>query len=985
LDNHKVDFFIQAAILDKYIKLENPADDSVAIGVVIKRVKESQDLRRYFFGQYPSPGWAIILYENGFFESPPNVIDTESGYKIPNWRLSSYLANVASEASNIVDLVVNEIQTDNPVIHSDLIKALIKIPASKAATHTQKVLNWLKNEFTGWEIAENTSGLILHLAENEYFEESMQLLNAMISPPPSKAQKKGEHYWGGEVRFKYELSYLKPDFWEYTIPKLGEIDPKEIIGVLEKNLLKAVRIEIFAKDREYSDSDWLTYGWRSSVGDSSQDRRDNYKDRILVSLRDILDSWIKEEPLKAENVIEDYLNRDEVILQRLAIFLIAIHSPKYPELCYGLLKRKNLHRDPKFNNEYFTLLGEAYPNLSSDDKQRVLSIILDGPDPKRIENLATEIAIERGVNKEEYARRYKATWIRDRLWMIKESLPENLHKQLMEYCKDYGYPEHPEFLVWSSGAFTVAEISPLSEEELANLSPENLLEYIKTWRPDPTQQFGPTQVNIRGLSDAVASLLVMYPEQYKLLYKRLPEAPPSVSASLFILAREQCKKGIEVPRKQLLELAYSTAEIIYTEGTSNWNEDNFGARIAAIQFIYEALSVNDFLPIEFISYIETIVLLYLQDSNPDEDHDNPPEGYVGHGDPITQALNTIRPIALTCLMVIIRKRLDILENGSSKENLLTKQIKETFESKLDKSKDSSWAVHSIFGQYFALLTNLDWDWIHSKTHLIFPLDVSGESLRYFTAAWEAYVIFTNPSGKLLYTLSSQYLYAIHLLSEGKTTKTHLNYVSRLSEHLLLDYLWSPYDLMGEQSENKPLVLLFSLCNHEIRSRVIWTLWRMLDPNLPDQWNKFWKNIKAFWKWRINEASLSSYPHEFKDEMEEFSHFPIIAPRSESIGSLWPFLEPLVQFAGDFRVWRNLEEFLADRVEEFPDKTIGFYLYLHEHSPESEYGFHHYGEESDKILYTAVRNDSSRRDALKVIDIIFRKGNDRYRELYEEYT
>ena len=807
----------------------------------------------------------------------------------------------------------------------------------------------------------------------------------MISPLPSKAQKNGEHYWGGEARFKFELSYLKPDFWDYTIPNLGELDSNKTIGVLEKNLLDAIRLEITAKNREYSDEDWLTYGWRSSVGDTSQDRRDDYKNRILVSLRNILDKWIKNDPREAKHTVEDYLIRDEVILQRLAIYLIAKNSMIYPELSSELLKRKDIHREIKFNNEFFKLLEEGYPNLSPDDKQKVISIILDGPDPKKIENLAKEVAIEKGENEEEISKRYKAAWVRDRFWMIKELLPEDIYSQLMEYCERYGDPFHPGFLAWSSEASTVTEISPLSEEDLLKLSPEELLEYLKTWRPEPSQQFGPTQVSIRGLSDAVASLIIEFPEKYKLLYKRLPEAPPVISASLFILAREQCKKKIEVPWDQLLELTYSTAEVIYSQGTPNWDGDNFEARISAIQFVHEALSVREFLPVECFSYIESIALLYLHDSNPDENRDNPPEGYVGHRDPITLALNTIRPIALSCLLLIINRRLDILENGSKKKEILTKQIKETFESKLDKSQDSSWAVHSVFGHYFALLTIIDWAWSRSQIPLIFPTDESDKSLRYFSAAWEAYVIFTRPSGKLLDELSSQYLYSIHLLSEGKTTKTHLDYVSRLSEHLLKDYLWSPYDLVGEHSENKPLVLLFTLCNQEIRSRVIWTLWRMLDPTQPDQGNKLWKQIKAFWKWRLNEASLSMYPHEFKGEMDEFSHFPIIAPRSESIGSLRPFLEPLIPYAGDYRVWRNLENFLAERVEESPDKAIGFYLYLHEHSPESEYGFHHYGEESDKIINTAVRNNSSRRDALKVMDIILRKGNDRYRELYEEYT
>jgi hypothetical protein len=971
--------------LDKYIKLKNPTEDPVATGIVVKRIKESEDLKRYFFGQNPTPGWAEILYSNGLFGSPPNVIRTEGGYKTPPWYLSSYLANVASEVPSIVNSVINELQTDNPIIHADLINALTKIPPSKAADHTRKVINWLDNKFTGWGIAEATSRLTLNLAENGYIAESMKILNAMISPLPGEARKSDETYWGGEAKFKHDLSYLKPDFWGNILPRLGEIDPKESINVLEKNLLLAIRFEILAKNREYSSDDWLTYGWRSSIGDSAQDSRDDYKDRILISLRNILDSWIVKEPENTRFVIEDYLNREEVILTRIAIYLVAIHSSVYPDLSRALLREKSLHSNLKVHNEYFRLLANAFPSLSLDDRESVLSIILEGPDPQRVEMLANNLAIRGVEDRDEYIKRYKESWIRDRLWVIQNSLPEEINLQLLEYCERYGTPEHPGFLSWSSGGYTIAEISPLPEEDIANLSPENLLEYLKTWKPDPNQQFGPEQVSLRGLSDTVASLLLKFPEQYNALFKRLPEAPPAISASLFFLAREHCKKKVNVPWKQLLDLAYATAEVIFSREQFNWDEGNFEARIAAIQFVKEALSVRDLLPSEYLSDIETIVSLYLQDPDPDENRDSPPEGWVGHGDPITLALNSIRPIALMCLMLILSIRLNHSENRSFKGELLTPDIKATLESKLDRSKDSSWAVHSVFGQYVWLLTEIDWEWFQALIPLIFPTEATDELVRYFNAAWEAYVILNNPSRELFDALLPQYLYAIHLLSQGKTTKTHLDYVSRMSDHLINDYFWSPYELVGEHSETKPLVLLFSLCGQDIRSRVIWTLWRMAKRIPPKDMKKYWAQIKAIWKWRINEASLSRYPHEFKDEMEELSHLPTIAPVSESIDSLWPYLEPMVPYSGDYRVWRNLEEFLSERVEVSPYKAIRFYLYMHEKAPKPDFGYHHYGEESDKIVYSAARNMSSRKVALKVMDIIFRRGDDRYRDLYEEFT
>ena len=147
----------------------------------------------------------------------------------------------------------------------------------------------------------------------------------------------------------------------------------------------------------------------------------------------------------------------------------------------------------------------------------------------------------------------------------------------------------------------------------------------------------------------------------------------------------------------------------------------------------------------------------------------------------------------------------------------------------------------------------------------------------------------------------------------------------------------------------------------------------------------WPFIKNLWQWRATEFSLTQYPEEFRPEMEELSALPMIAPNTESLGDIWLLLKLFLSFVDEYRVWKNLEEFLASRVVDEPEDVAKYYLEMHKSLRNSKFGYPYYDEEADKILSTAIRNDRCRRIVLDTIDIIYRNGNTRYRDLYEKYT
>lgn len=990
----KIDFGVQADILDRFVHLPDLQSDPEGARIVVKRIKESPDLLRYFLGRGPSPAWAEIMYREGLFDHPPQVIHLERGYQTPPWQLSSYLANVARSAPQTVIRVIDQIDTDNPVVQEDLLRALSQIPADNAASRLDKIKLWLANPYTGpyWGLPEAVAVLMIHLGKHDRIQEALDLLDELIRPAATVPSSHGDSTMGGEALSRFELSYQRPDFWNETVPKLERLARQQVVRVLERNLLLAIQLEVEALGANEVISPWRTFGWRSSIDDTAQDIDTRHKDRLLVALRSALERWIDHAAEGARPLIDEYLHRDEIILRRIALFVVGLAPFDFPDLVEAELGNRETHNDIRINNEYFHLLAEGFPALASSARSKVISIIQQGPDQDRTNDLAKRVSRVTGEDPGQYATRFAERWIRDRLWTIRDRLPNDAEQTLHHLLDQYDKPDHPEFLTWSSGVYRVVDESPVSIEEIASMSQASLLEYLASWEPADRSQIGAVQISRKGLADAVSSVILGNPEQYEDLIVGLAAAPPENSAILFNSAAEALKAGAELPWHAFLALAKEMTINLGNSYERAMADESRAARLAAVRFIVTGLELEDHLPEELFTRVEDVLTRFLNDPDPDEGIDHPEEGWVGHGDPATIALNAIRPTALIGIMRLISRRRQLEKSdqergqkGDLAHQILPPSLRATLEAKLDKSEDPSWAVHSVFGRFFGLLDAVATNWVEEVRPKVFPKGDDMHIKRYFAAAWDSYVIFNGPSQKLLRDMRSEYAYAIQMLANGEGTRTHLDPGQRLAFHVLMDYLWEPYDLSLQPNESNLVGLFFSLCGDDLRASAVWTLWKLGESMSERDRQENWPAIARLWQWRTNQVLLSNYPKDFAKEMARFAQIPAVAPQVESMASMWPLLQSLLPYCREFGAWRALEGFLANQVESSPGYCAKYYRLMHEETNEVKGYFHSYNDESDKILITASENLSSRKDALAVMDRILRSGNDRYQETYRRYT
>ena len=488
---------------------------------------------------------------------------------------------------------------------------------------------------------------------------------------------------------------------------------------------------------------------------------------------------------------------------------------------------------------------------------------------------------------------------------------------------------------------------------------------------------------MRGLSETVAEVILDSPEKYQYFFENMHQISPVVSSALFSLARERSKKNLPIPWAQLLKIVNDCSELQLRAREEN-SEVGVDVRLEGIRLLQQGLTEGGngeaLIPSELFEDVKQIIQNYLYDSHPNFEQDRPPEeDVVGHRDPLTMSLNSVRPIAFACLMEFIKHTELDNEWGVTQESW----AKNHLERKIDKNLDSSLAVHSIFGRYYWLLSKWDHDWLQSVVSQIFPTEENPDSTDYFLAAWDSYIIYNRPGNKTISILRDEYIHSVDLLSQGKTTKTHLDIPGRIFSHIFLDYLWNPYDVYDRDG----LVNIFMYrCDDTVRSQAVNSLLDLIKNTSEPERNEIWPKIRDFWIWRANEFSLSQYPSEMEKEMERFSLLATYIPYSEKLEDVQMLLNPLFRTIKDGFVWRNLEKLLSLRVASEPVQVAKIYRLMYEeisNSPTSRLLFH--AEEADKIIHSLIENNSSRKDALRIIDIIFRNGNERYRKLYEEYS
>jgi len=984
MSNTAIPFQAQTAVLDRYVHKVRIDTAAPAISTIIRVLQAHQELRDYFFSRGPSAAWAPVLWEKGFFTTPAT---SEEQQVRMLWDVQSYLIMVAQDASDIVLRHVRSVERP-PAVVKRALQALCRIPAQEIIAVLPRLTAWLEDPSFGAVVAAELWETMVVLARADHMAEAFMLFRSLTRPMVANQGRgrDGLHAPVQELASSRVPARLDPAL-SVSLRLLTEKDTTQVIAALEEHL--RVAEELVMTPRDHGAMSW----WRSAIEDTGQDLHDTYRDWLLATLRDSLEDWISRDASAAEPTVARYLTDTHAILRRLSIHLLRRFPTHYHSLISRVLVDDRYLNDFDLHHEYFLLLQQGYTHLTPPDQEKLVQAILNGPPPDTARSLAEWVQHAYGEEPDAYMERHTKVWIRDRLWMVQSLLDGRPAAVLRELLSEAGPPNHPEFTHHSTGGW-VEEVGPLTDEEIADLSPDQLLAFIKRWQPRP--QTSPTlrQESYSGLAGAVARVLIADLRRYGDSLLPLARHRPEYAYALIDLFTKNAKVN-NVPWDHVIALCDQLLvdEEVRVDNKRGYSGGWSGVRLAIVHLLEMGLEPsNHAMPRDDLERVQNILLALVDDPDPDRASDRPAEGWAGHNDPATVALNHVRPMVLLALLTCAVQRAEVTLAESPGEARgpgparLDPLLRAILERKLERTLEPSRGVRSIYGRCLYLLYWLDQHWTETTINRIMPLDSDDESVQLFVAAWDSYVIFNPLYINMLPLLRTRYERAIDNVSQGWITKTHLEPERRLAEHLVLVYLHVETESSFAPDSANLIALYYRKGTAEARGRAAWVLWRFCEDN-KTKLDRFWLKVRALWEWRMHEAIAADHSVDFDAEMEWFALLLPVAAGRETIISLWPLAEgliPHVTRSGQRSMGRDaIETYVGLEVERDPVRAIQLYRLLCEHSEPPMW----YSATNERriILEKAAADARSRDQALALIDSIVRRGDYGSRDIYERYA
>lgn len=444
----------------------------------LRRIPTPQ-LRRAFYEGLKNPLWLEPLKNEGAFRTPPPRVTMDDGSTgDPYWPEIEYVVRIAGEAPKVaVDILLSLKESDNAWVRRALFAIGAAVPASEAARLKPVLKAWLGSGF-GWRT------------------DPREMVNFAVNLIAGGERKTGE--WVANALFRPGMrgDSRKPDlvleeYWyEAGLPQvveaLGEAGLPMVLGWLV----------------EYEKAAGQLDGWSFSRP-SVRERREMHsdvEDALIDAVRDLAIAAMKIEP---SNTVEQLLDVDLMLARRIAMFAttaalanVGNGGAASPALIAASVR---LLFDPLSNDERCRVdFGELAREVARHEPS-VLDPLVDfiaaGPAPSASELRERlrrdEDEDETEVRVAAFTERWEHSWLAS---VGASALPAMLVPRLEELDERLGViddPLRPPFMITS----WTGPNSPLAQDEMAGMSPEELMAHLETWHdlgdgwgPEPSHE-----------------------------------------------------------------------------------------------------------------------------------------------------------------------------------------------------------------------------------------------------------------------------------------------------------------------------------------------------------------------------------------------------------------------------------------------------------------------------------------------------------------
>jgi hypothetical protein len=637
-----------------------------------------------------------------------------------------------------------------------------------------------------------------------------------------------------------------------------------------------------------------------------------------------------------------------IVFRRIQLHVLAAHTEGNVAMAYTWLRKTEVLRSAELNPEYVELLNAAAAHLGDTQRTAIANLL----------EKTSRTRFKQGPNEQKWA----AQWLRDRLVALAPFLSGEWKDKYDALVAEEGKAEpvdhgHGPITTWRGPT------SPKSEQELAELSVEDLVEYLRTFMPKKTFEPGPS---IEGLARTVTSVAAAAPQEYARraeLFRKLDRTYVRALLDGFRNARRANKS---FDWDQVLSLALWVVEQpvpasdvddsqAYDDADPSWR----WSRKSLADLVTSGFHGEGKFPFVERERIWTIIEKLSDDPNPSPEHE---AKYGGTNmDPYTLAINTVRPQALdAAIQYAFWVRRNIVAESARNDRpdagfSFAPEAAELLEQHLVPERDRSQAVRAAIGHWLASLVWFDASWVKRNWECLFPERPDLVSLA--QATWGAHVLY----GRIFtstFELAPMYRAAL-LHPVGVDKNDNRNPDSRLAEHILTFYWWG---LITLEAPDNLVALLFNSGSARQKQHAIEYVGQSLgrtDEAIPAD---VLDRIQKLWDWRfpVLAAEAKSADAATKEaaieELEEFGHW--FASKKLNVDWALPRFDAVIEITGGTERGRSALEFLAEVAKAMPLAAASTLEKFSLAPGKDPWRFHLWKEPAMEIMRTALNSTES---------------------------
>ena len=978
---------------------KTPTDQQVDRAVAL--MMGSWEKYRYFFERLENPEWIGPLRARAFFSKPPDPIEQGDQISFPAWPESRYLSRIAGEAPQaVLDIIKDMPPTKNFRIHQDLLEAARKLPPDKAAEIAPLAEHWLANEYPGL-LPEYAGEFMLMLAEGGQADAATTLLEALTEPRLREIPltlREGQTSVRRETEPRFGGWHLKRVL-DKNLPVLGARFPLATAQVLDKQLRKCLKME-----QRFVDGSDGSYVWRPAIESHPQNwGEEQLKTVLTVALRDALELAAQEQPEDLRTTLERYLRDPLSIFRRLALHILRVGAPAYQDLVSNVLGEDVFADNPSVRHEYHLLLESQFAQLPEARKKRIFDRIEAGPE---LENYKRRSESGTGSPpSDEEVEAYGRHWQLQQLSPIAEQLTGQWKQRYESLLSEFGPPEHPEFLVWSSTTW-VGPTSPKKKDQLAEMGPARTLEYLKTFEPSGDPFEDSREGLARELQTAVEGDVTGYLAVARgFLDERIH---PTYVYHLVTGLHEAWKKDADVEWEMLLELFEPISKALTGEGaqlldaTVTMDDVDWpGVRMAISRFLSGALARDDERPRSgLMPKIRDILLRLIRDPDPTREDEESRTG--GAMDWPSVRLNVARGVAALALLqyALRHARIHKREHEAAQADRdcarrMEPSVKSAFADMLDKEKEPSVGVHSLFGEFLPNFLFLDRDWTVAHLDKIFPSE--SDKRLYWESAWQGYMLYCPRVYRELYELlRPQYFRALRTLEVEDDSHAIRNARNAVAQHIAIAYRMGYEDLEpltdgtlvpagGGDSKISLLHAFLEMASDELRAAFVRGLGSSLRAG-EDVPPEHWTRMRQCWEARTEALASAASGYEMEQELSAFASWVRGVP--DKLDTLAPLIRVSTEHLATGHDAHELLEYLSEQSQCYPFLATEMLSVLIDREAVLARGpdvNRIYLIGAERYIWTILENamgaeDAARESAISLINQLGERGDYAYRQL-----